>query len=324
MKSLHAQFPGGFHQEGCAHTALHDQIFLPKTAGGALKGTPELLALLANRTTTLCGDSVQEQLYDGLQCALGEMGGGVRELPTEYLSNFDYARRTYSSSYKPSSEMLVRIRAFEIQGFSLRIRLIRHYKIKFPGLPYTPGLRKGTTDAPLFLLEEAMRESDVVLLQMCGHWNREKPYFLSAYWAVLLTSAARHPSTRMIVTGCMPQHFHTADPSLAPYIGDYQTRGHPGESAAGSPRFVPGMQLCASGSAELQLWQDRLAKEAAMDHKVPFLDLYSLFRARGDLHPRGGDAASVDCAHYCYTSNAFSPILHILHSALICQPSCFG
>jgi hypothetical protein len=80
-----------------------------------------------------------------------------------------------------------------------------------------------------------MKKSDIVLLQMCGHWNNENPSLLATFWHILLASAAKEtdrrekqPSSssrgssgiRTIVTGCMPQHFFTRDATLAPYLGN--------------------------------------------------------------------------------------------------------
>lgn len=93
----------------------------------------------------------------------------------------------------------------------------------------------------------------------------------------------------------------------------------PGAVAA----MAAGKPQCSQGNRAMSLWQDKLAKAIAFDHDLPFLDMYGLFRERGDLHPIHG-LGEEDCAHYCYTTESFAPVLHLLHHSLTCQASCFG
>ena len=152
-----AGLSGFSHQQGCAHVDSRKSTFR-SLYGHDLANSRQLLQALANKTITLCGDSLQDQLFDALKCSFSEVASTLTEYPTKYLSNFDIAKRTFNTDENPkqplngqvpeaNTETRVRLRSFGVPMFGVRVQLLRHYKIRFPSslvMPssYLPGKQR--------------------------------------------------------------------------------------------------------------------------------------------------------------------------------------
>lgn len=286
--------------------------FCPETVEKGVIGGTQLLYLLQildNKTLTLVGDSLSQQMFDALLIHANIFGMSVDVSYTLYRSDSTEDKcyekipmnTSHAIDWSKREDLCNGVRCSAYKSFSailegmdkiVKINLLNVYRVKMSSQYYyrTCGFCH---------IEELITTSDYVIINFGLHYSenvvanaaREEYEPL-----LLLIKSLMAKSEKVYYRLTLPQHFNT---STNAYNSSKQN-----------------ISRCVKHGNRIDLNEvERLNLAKFADRKSDggnLLDLYSVFEMAGNLHSVGNWR---DCTHFCWSDILFEPVWASLHSA---------
>ncbi|KAI8833469.1 hypothetical protein BJ741DRAFT_691068 [Chytriomyces cf. hyalinus JEL632] len=246
----------------------------------------DIFTLLPTKRLTIIGDSMSEQVFEGLLMQLTQMKVQI-ETSSDPIPGARLGRKPFPV-----------LKRFYLPQFNATLQYAKSYRFALNAkfAQYASGINSTYTLSPE-QLSFVLSESDVIVVNFGLHYisKKEKSEFHPAMTALVEAFAAE----RLKQNG-LTKKFIIRD--LFPSFSSIPNPSRPG--------------LCSKRHVVFYKWYNRLLKGLAKKYSMTFWEVGYLYNDRADAKLGLTKTGKRDCLHFCHNVFIFEPVINGLYSVL--------